>query len=60
MPIKIDQKIVGYSVMKPDDQDQPDKPTAPVQHMHESIARPAPRRDQRDEMDGHQKRECLD
>ena len=40
MPIKIDKKIVGYSIVKPTDQAPPDKPNPAVQHMHESVARP--------------------
>ena len=40
MPIKIDKKIVGYSIVKPTDQAPPNKPNPAVQHMHESVARP--------------------
>ncbi len=42
MTIKIDKKIVGYSVVKPDDVSPTpaSNPNPAVQHMHESVARP--------------------
>ena len=42
MTLKIDKKIVRYSVVKPDDTSAapPDIPSAAVQQMHESVARP--------------------
>ncbi|MBL8247606.1 MAG: NrdJb, partial [Candidatus Competibacter sp.] len=42
MTIKIDKKIVGYSVVKPDDVSPTpaSDPNPAVQHMHESVARP--------------------
>ena len=42
MAIKIDKKIVAYHVVKPDQPwpALPSPPTDPVQHMHESVARP--------------------